>query len=189
MADLTLAAEVAVVGAGPAGIASATRAAEAGADVLVIDDGPGPGGQIWKTPARGKAAPGATRWLERLRRAGARLLPRAQIVLAGSGRLYAEDVASGGRTIEIRAAKIIVATGARERFLPFPGWTLPNVIGVGAAQALVKSGATLRGRRVVVAGSGPLLLAAAASLAAGGAAVVAVAEQARRLALFASRSD
>ena len=54
---------------------------------------------------------------------------------------------------------MILATGARELFLPFPGWTLPNVMGAGGLQALVKSGLPIDGKAVVVAGSGPLLLA------------------------------
>ena len=84
----------------------------------------------------------------------------------------------------------MLATGARERFLPFPGWTLPGVLGVGAAQALLKAGARFAGtRRVVVAGSGPpLLVAVAAALAGAGARVVGIAEQAplSRLARFAA---
>jgi NADPH-dependent 2,4-dienoyl-CoA reductase/sulfur reductase-like enzyme len=76
--------------------------------------------------------------------------------------------------------RLILATGARERFLPFPGWTLPGVLGAGGLQALVKGGLDVRGRRVVVAGSGPLLLAVAAFLRSRGARVLAVAEQAGR---------
>src|SRR5262249_24340919 len=63
---------------------------------------------------------------------------------------------------EIGFHKLILATGARERFLPFPGWTLPGVVGAGGLQALVKSGAPILGARVVIAGSGPLLLAVGA---------------------------
>ena len=84
--------------------------------------------------------------------------------------------------------KLILATGARERFLPFPGWTLPGVFGAGGLQALVKSGLPIKGKRVVVAGTGPLLLAVAAHLQSYGADVVAVAEQASlsQLAPFAA---
>jgi D-hydroxyproline dehydrogenase subunit alpha len=74
--------------------------------------------------------------------------------------------------------RLILAAGARERFLPFPGWTLPGVLGAGGLQALVKGGLDVRGKRVVVAGSGPLLLAVAELLRARGARVLAVAEQA-----------
>jgi len=89
--------------------------------------------------------------------------------------LHAE---SAGSALSVRAVKLILATGARERFLPFPGWTLPNVVGIGGAQALLKTGMDVSGRRVVIAGSGPLLLPVAASLASAGAKLSLVAEQA-----------
>ena len=68
----------------------------------------------------------------------------------------------GNEACELQYEKLILATGARERFLPFPGWTLPNVMGAGGLQAMVKSGLSVHGKRVVVAGTGPLLLAVAA---------------------------
>ena len=70
--------------------------------------------------------------------------------------------------LRIEARRLILATGARERFLPFPGWTLPNVFGIGGAQALLKTGMSFRGLRVVIAGSGPLLLPVAAVSQRGG---------------------
>jgi NADPH-dependent 2,4-dienoyl-CoA reductase/sulfur reductase-like enzyme len=80
----------------------------------------------------------------------------------------------------VKYQKLILATGARELFLPFPGWTLPNVLGAGGLQALVKTGLPIDGRRVVVAGSGPLLLAVADYLKRSGANVLCIAEQASR---------
>ncbi|MBB5121667.1 NAD(P)/FAD-dependent oxidoreductase [Streptomyces eurocidicus] len=80
------------------------------------------------------------------------------------------------RPVRLRCRAVLLATGASERQLPFPGWTLPGVVGAGGAQAMLKSGLVLPGRRIVVAGSGPLLLAVASSLAAAGARVPAVAE-------------
>src|SRR6185436_2629871 len=87
---------------------------------------------------------------------------------------------------EIRYKQLILATGARERLLPFPGWTLPNVCGAGGLQALVKSGLPIEGKRVVVAGSGPLLLAVAAYMRKLGAQIPLIAEQAplKRLFMF-----
>src|SRR5204862_1419223 len=79
--------------------------------------------------------------------------------------------------------KLLLANGARERFLPFPGWTLPNVMCAGALQALVKSGLPVQGKRVVVAGTGPLLLAVAAYLRKRGAKIVLICEQASRSSL------
>jgi thioredoxin reductase len=81
---------------------------------------------------------------------------------------------------ELSYRNLVLATGARERFLPFPGWTLPNVMGAGGLQALVKSGLPIQGKRVVVAGTGPLLLAVAAYLRKHGAEIPLICEQASR---------
>jgi len=169
-------ADVAVVGAGPAGIAAAVRAAESGRSVLLLDEAPFPGGQIWKRGPGTRLPSAARRWDERLARSGVRLLTGVSVVDATPGfRLLAEAPDGPMRVV---APRLVLATGARERFLPFPGWTLPGVLGVGAAQALLKSGASFSGCRTVVAGTGPLLLPVAAALAADGAAVAAVLEQA-----------
>lgn len=197
-----LEAEIAVIGAGPAGIAAATRAAEAGRRVVVVDEGPRPGGQIWRHLSRDRLPRAARTWLARLDASGARILPGASVVdiepvgraagdpgtrsdggpdptaRSGLGSGFRLAVERRGEPVAVEAEKVIVATGARERFLPFPGWTLPNVVGVGGAQALLKSGAPFAGRRVVVAGSGPLLPAVAASLRAADARIAIVAEQA-----------
>ena len=104
----------------------------------------------------------------------------AQVALTelvpGVGRVVQFSSPQGPRRVV--ANKIILATGATERFFPFPGWTLPGVVGAGGLQAMVKSGLDVRGARVLVAGSGPLLLAVAAGLRQRGAQVLAVAEQA-----------
>ena len=82
------------------------------------------------------------------------------------------------RLTKLRYEKLIMATGARERFLPSLGWTLPNVMGAGGLQAMVKSGLPIHGKRVVVAGTGPLLLAVAAYLRKHGAEVLMICDQA-----------
>lgn len=172
-------ADVVVVGGGPAGIAAASRAAESGKRVVLVDEGLGPGGQIWRPKPNGMVPRGASSWIERLRRSGAITRATTSVIdvqQSSSGFLIRAE--SMGRAIAIEADAIVLATGARERFLPFPGWTLPNVFGIGGAQALLKSGASFRGKRVVIAGTGPLLLPVAASLAASGARVKLVAEQA-----------
>lgn len=171
---------VAVVGAGPAGIAAATVAAEAGQRVIVLDEAPAPGGQIWRASSTSPQPPLARHWLDRLQRSSAEL--RADTTVIDLRRLGDEGfqihTATGGKAEQVRAGRIVLATGARELFLPFPGWTLPGVIGVGAAQALLKSGMQVRGKRVIIAGSGPLLLPVAAALAQAGARLLNVAEQA-----------
>ena len=172
--------DVVVIGAGPAGIAAAVHAAEAGARTLLLDEQARPGGQVW----RGDPPRAARAWLDRLERSGAQVLAGATVVDAPApGELL---VARGDRPVRVRFERLVLATGARELFLPFPGWTLPGVVGAGGAQALLKAGARFDGRRVVVAGSGPLLLAVAAALQRNGARVVGVAEQAplARLAAF-----
>jgi len=88
------------------------------------------------------------------------------------------ETADGAMAESIAWDRLILATGARERFLPFPGWTLPGVFGAGGLQALVKGGFSVEGKRVVIAGTGPLLLAVGAHLRQYGAKVVSIAEQA-----------
>jgi NADPH-dependent 2,4-dienoyl-CoA reductase/sulfur reductase-like enzyme len=160
--------DVVVVGAGPAGLAAARRAAECGAHVAMIDDNPAPGGQIWR--GQSPALPAV------------KTICGARVVAAASpGSLTLETFDSA---IDLSYTALILATGARERFLPFPGWTLPHVAGAGGLQALVKSGLPIAGKRVVVAGSGPLLLAVAAYLRKRGARVALVAEQAEQTAVM-----
>jgi thioredoxin reductase len=172
-------ADVVVVGGGPAGIAAGTRAAESGARVVLVDEGLGPGGQIWRPNAHGRVPRAATRWTERLRASGATTYALTAVVDAQqTSNGFVVRAEAGGEPLVIEARAIVLATGARERFLPFPGWTLPNVFGIGGAQAFLKSGASFSGQRVVIAGTGPLLLPVAASLAASGARVELVAEQA-----------
>ena len=99
------------------------------------------------------------------------------------GVLLAENL---GGFCELKYGKLVLAPGARERFLPFPGWTLPNVMGAGGLQAMVKCGLPIRGKRVIVAGTGPLLLAVADYLRKHGAEIPVICEQAcwRSLAKF-----
>ncbi len=175
----TVTVDVAVVGAGPAGVAAASRAAESGATALLLDEAPAPGGQIHRHLPGEKPPRGARPWLDRLAQSGAEVRTGASVFDAfGAEGAFSLRVFQSGTTLDVRARRVVLATGARELFLPFPGWTLPGVVGAGAAQALVKSGTDFRGRTAVVAGSGPLLLAAAAGLSRAGARVALVAEQA-----------
>jgi NADPH-dependent 2,4-dienoyl-CoA reductase/sulfur reductase-like enzyme len=159
--------DVVVVGAGPAGLAAARRAVECGATVTLVDDNPQPGGQIW----RGE-------------RAGQEPCPTicgARVFDAPAPRRLCLEKLDGD--LELSYRNLILCTGARERFLPFPGWTLPNVMGAGGLQALAKSGLPVKGKKVVIAGSGPLLLAVARYMRRHGADLRLVAEQANNAAL------
>jgi D-hydroxyproline dehydrogenase subunit alpha len=184
--------DIAVVGAGPAGMAAAVTAARTGVRVGLIDDNPAPGGQIWRHGAHLPKA--AQCWLARLHSSSVIRFHGWRIVDSPGPNLLCAEPTSGavpdGRDgcMELSFKKLILATGARERFLPFPGWTLPNVMGAGALDALVRGGLPIAGKRVVAAGTGPLLLAVAAHLARRGAFVVAVCEQASlaQLARFAT---
>jgi D-hydroxyproline dehydrogenase subunit alpha len=166
---------VLVVGAGPAGLAAALSAAESGARVGLVDDNPAPGGQIWRGAGQAPDAPGGP-WLARLRASTVTVLPGTRIVAPLDDRRLLAETPTGAAVLGY--GRLILATGARELFLPFPGWTLPGVMGAGGLQALVKGGLPIAGRRVVVAGSGPLLLAVAAYLKRHGARVLLIAEQA-----------
>lgn len=188
--------DVVVVGGGPAGIAAGTRAAEAGARVIIIDSGMHPGGQIWRHHDRASLPGLAKRWLKRSELARVQWMLEATVVDGSVERgltvstqrmLRVRDTVHCAGTYVVSALKVILATGARELFLPYPGWTLPNAMGVGGAQAMLKGSLDVRGRRVIVAGSGPLLLPVAAAMAESGAHVVAFAEQVplRKLAAFA----
>ncbi len=166
--------EVLVLGAGPGGLAAAAAAAEAGASVRLVEGMPFLGGQIWRgatlttpgAPGRAIRALGAGIHLDLGTRALAFPAP-GQVLLEGPEGPFSASYDS-----------LILATGARERVLPFPGWTLPGVTGAGGLQALAKAGFPVAGRRVLVAGTGPLLLAVAAFLRARGAKVLGVLEQA-----------
>lgn len=168
--------DLAVIGAGPAGMAAAATAAALGLTTVLLDEQPAPGGQIYRgiteTTAETSAALGADY------RAGKALVE----ALSGSGAVYSPgssvfDISPGGqiaflsgaRTHLLTARRIVVATGGQERPFPIEGWTLPGVMTAGAAQTLLKQADLVPSGRVVLAGSGPLLwLLAAQILRAGG---------------------
>ena len=183
--------EVVVVGAGPAGIRAAVEAAAAGARVWLLDAEPRPGGQIYRQlppeirPA-GRDPLGASRTKSRpllagLARAGVTVLSGAEVWGVLPERVLL--VHHGGRAAVLQAGALVLATGAYDRPAAMPGWTLPGVVTAGGVTALVKAQRVRPGRRVLLAGTGPLLLAAATALVHGGAHVVGIAEAAPRRAL------
>lgn len=171
-----------IIGAGPAGMAAALAAASSGMRIVLLDDNPLPGGQIWRDGPQVKLPTQAQRLRHQLhactnvrRHAGTRV-----IACAADKTLLVEDAEHGW---QITYERLILCTGARELLLPFPGWTLPGVTGAGGLQALIKGGLPVRGERLVIAGSGPLLLASTATAKHQGAQVLRVAEQASRSAV------
>jgi NADPH-dependent 2,4-dienoyl-CoA reductase/sulfur reductase-like enzyme len=168
--------DVLVVGGGPAGMAAAISASQCGVRVGIVDDNPTLGGQIWRRSFEDSQPDEAAQWQQAIQARPLTILCGKKIVHQPEpGVLVAEGVDD---RCELRYRNLILATGARERFLPFPGWTLPNVMGVGGLQAMVKSGLPILGKRIVVAGSGPLLLAVAAYLRRHGAEIPLICEQA-----------
>jgi NADPH-dependent 2,4-dienoyl-CoA reductase/sulfur reductase-like enzyme len=171
--------ELAIVGAGPTGLAAAVTAARTGVHVTLIDEYPQPGGQYLKGihPSAGERMPLAKRQglrlLEELNHLDVDL--RSQTLVWGIEDLRLAIFGSQGLQW-LQPQAVIVATGARELVLPFPGWTLPGVMTLGAAQILAKAHAVLPGKRILLAGSGPLLLALADELIRRGAHLVAVLE-------------
>lgn len=170
--------DVLVIGAGPAGLAAAQAAASHGARVGLVDQQASAGGQVWRHDVKHVAPALARRSIvAALDHPTVEWLAQTRVVTHDDGGLLVEDP-RGARLLHYGA--LILATGARELLLPFPGWTLPGVTGAGGLQALAKQGWPLAGRRVVIAGSGPLLLAAAVSAKTHGAKVLGVYEQASR---------
>ena len=172
--------DVVVIGAGPAGLAAAVTAATAGLDVALVDAGRRPGGQYYRHHAddTGRLH---HEWdaFVRLRDALDRLayLPGHRVWHVEDGfTVHALAGDRDERPVRIDARTVIVATGAYDRSLPFPGWDLPGVLTAGGAQALMKGDRVVAGRRVVVAGTGPFLLPVATGLARAGAAVAGVYE-------------
>jgi len=188
--------DVAVVGGGPAGMAAAVAARASGASVVLVDEYAAPGGQIWRRAFSevGDVAPPSLprdgrELCRKLASSGATVLCGTSVWAAsppggpndGAGPLHVLVVLGpDGETGRILARSVVLATGAYDRPLAFPGWTLPGVLTAGGAQALAKGQGVLPGRRVLLAGAGPFLLPVAKQLRSGGADVVAVVEATRR---------
>lgn len=177
-----ISAKILIVGAGPAGLAAAAAAAANGESVVMVDESASLGGQLWNGEERHRTEPQALNAFRSVERSNIRIVRGVTIFHAPEPHTVLGEGSDG--TYRFTFEKLIIAMGARERFLPFPGWTLPNVVGAGGLQAIVKSGLSVRGKRIIVAGSGPLLLAVAAFLKTSGAEIPAVVEQADAGAIY-----
>lgn len=175
---------VVIIGAGPAGLSCAAELAQAGREVVLIDDNPIAGGQYFRQlPTTYGTAPNA-----RLLRDKTRYDELAKVLALHLVRYLPSTIAWGmpdPRTIayagqagsgRIRASNVVIATGAQEKSLPFPGWTLPGVISAGGCLNLAKAHGLVPNGRMVIAGNGPLVLVAAATMIAAGAQIEAVLE-------------
>ena len=177
-------ADIAVIGAGSAGLSAAYQASTAGAEVLVIDENKLPGGQLFKQihkffgsrehQAGVRGFNIGTQLLERVEKSGVTtmmdslvygLLPDKSIGLVSDGINYS-----------VKAKKIIIACGAKENYMAFPGSTLPGVMGAGAAQTMININRVLPGKRIVMVGSGNVGLIVSYQLLQAGAEVLALVE-------------
>ncbi|HSU05087.1 MAG TPA: NAD(P)/FAD-dependent oxidoreductase [Acetobacteraceae bacterium] len=173
--------ELAIIGGGPAGMAAAITAAALGVDTILLDEQRSPGGQIYRN-------------IEQISSAELQILGdeyRRGVELAGEFRaspaLYRPQcivwqTSPDGRigitgpdgARMLLADRILLATGAMERPVAVPGWTMPGVMGVGAVQALLKASGVVPDFPVVIAGSGPLIYLVAVQLARAGCTVAAL---------------
>lgn len=171
--------KVIVIGGGPAGMAAAKAAADNGARVTLIENRSELGGQYWRSKGSSPITGRDSQRGESLRNA---VLTHSNIEVLANTSVWnatARDqivvrVTSGNSERELIADRLVVATGAHDRTLPFPGWTTPGVMTAGGVQALLKGQGVLAGQRAVLIGTGPFLLTVASGLIDAGAEVTLV---------------
>ena len=179
--------DIAVIGAGPSGMAAAAAAAAHDLDVVVLDENPDIGGQIYRglrtSPLDRRRMLGSTyttgdTLIREFAQTHCDYLPGAVVWMASKS--LELGISVSGRSRIIRSRRIILATGAFEKPFPIPGWTLPGVLTVGAAQGLLKSSGVAPLGRFVLAGTGPLLWLFASQILSAGHAPVAILDTTRR---------
>lgn len=156
--------DVAVVGAGPAGLASASFCAKAGLSTVLFDEQAAPGGQMYRAitenPVQRESLLGPDYWrgsriAAEFLASGAQYVPAATVWSLTPEREIGVSVGGGSKLLN--AKRVILATGALERPFPIPGWTLPGVMTAGAGQTLMKASGLVPQGATVLAGCGPLL--------------------------------
>jgi thioredoxin reductase len=181
--------ELAVIGAGPAGLCAAIEAAKFGIKVTMIDEAAGPGGQLCKQTHKffgGKEHRAGIRGIDiafqlmkEVEKYGIEMILNTTVWGIFENNLlslYRKNNKNGDRIQKLQAEKILIATGALENTLAFPGWTLPGVMGAGAAQTMVNVHRVAVGDRVLMIGSGNVGLIVSYQLMQAGAEVVGVVE-------------
>ena len=171
---------IAIIGAGPAGLAAAKVAAESGGEVIVLDSAPRPGGQYWRhrDSVQGyKSHRASGYFLSVMSSTNVTYIHGAQVwsALRNESSItlnYLHEGAEKSITVE----KLILTTGAYDRSIPFTGWELPGSMTPGAAQALLKGHGVVAGKKILVSGTGPFLLPVAVGLAEAGADVLGIVE-------------
>ena len=178
--------DVAIVGAGPAGLAAAQAARNEGCTVTIIDDQDTPGGQFFRQPSALLGQTGRDRFSSKpaIAQRLFRVLDDPAVDYRPSTTVWnipdsgVLALACEGSASRLHAKTTIVAAGAHDRCVPFPGWTLPGVMTAGGAQNLLKGQRVLPGQRTLVTGNGPLTLVVAASILRAGGHLAAVTEAA-----------
>ncbi|MFC1799247.1 FAD-dependent oxidoreductase [Thermodesulfobacteriota bacterium] len=176
--------EVVIVGGGLAGIVAAHALKDDNLNVLLLDENNAPGGQFLKTHPRssgrdgnnGSAGRTGYKCLEELKHSRVNIKLRTKVLeISREKELLVEEEGKGLFTVVPKG--LLIATGAREKFLPFKGWTLPGVISTGAAQILVKASGVLPSRKMLIGGGGVFLYAVAAEILKAGGRVQAILDQ------------
>lgn len=180
--------ELAIIGAGPAGISAAIEAAKLGAPVTMIDENPKAGGQIYRQlpdafivqdiNQMGRDYLEGRKLLEELDRYRSKIEFLDNAIVWGVFSDRTVEFVYRGKNQTLKAKKLILSEGAYERAMPFPGWTLPGVFATGGVQKIVKTQRVLPGKKFLLTGTGPLQLVVAQELIRAGAEVVGVLEAA-----------
>ena len=176
--------EVAIVGAGPAGLSAAYEIAKAGGEVAIFDENERPGGQLFKQIHKffGSSRHGAgvrgihigSKLLADCEEAGVEIHLNAVVYGIFPGAEL--GVIIDGHSVRVKAKKVLIATGATEKALAFDGWDKPGVMGAGAAQTMCNYHRVLPGKKILMLGTGNVGLIVSYQLMQGGADIVALVE-------------